>query len=99
MVQTLKRVYLYTAATFALLFTAALSVIMLNTLLNLAGMLRYENDSSGNIYYTALPPDSQQVETTIILFVITVVLVGALFGGGHYWLRTRSAAFSDSKCS
>lgn len=91
MVQTLKRIYLYTAATFALLFTAALTIILLNTLLNLAGMLRYESDYSGSIYYTAAPPDSQQVETIVILFVITVVLVAALFGGLHYWFIRRDA--------
>jgi hypothetical protein len=91
MVQTLKRVYLYTAATFALLFTAALAVIMLNTILNLAGMLPYYANSDGSIQSYSGIPDTQQVETTVILFVITVVLVGLLFGGGHYWLIRRDA--------
>lgn len=91
MVQTLKRVYLYTAATFALLFTAALTVTMLNTILNLAGMVPYYANSDGTIQSIGGIPDSQQVETTVILFVITVVLVGALFGGLHYWLIRRDA--------
>ena len=47
MVQTLKRVYLYTAATFALLFTAGVTIILLNTFLNLAGMLSYYLESDG----------------------------------------------------
>lgn len=89
--QTLKRVYLYTAATFALLFTAAITIIFLYTLLNAAGMLPQFINSDGSIGYTYSPPDSQTVEQIVVLFVITVVLVGGLFGGGHYWLIRRDA--------
>ncbi|HEY7356210.1 MAG TPA: hypothetical protein VH590_07075, partial [Ktedonobacterales bacterium] len=89
--QTLKRVYLYTAATFALLFTAAITIIFLNTMLNAAGMLAYYVNFDGSVNTYGVPPDSQQVEQVVILFVITVVLVGGLFGGGHYWLIRRDA--------
>ncbi len=91
MVHTLKRVYLYTAATFALLFTAAITIILLDTLLNLAGMLPYYVDYNGAISFNGSPPGSQQVDQIVILFLITFVLVGLLFGGGHYWLIRRDA--------
>lgn len=89
--QTLKRVYLYTAATFALLFTAAITIIFLNTMLNAAGMLSYYVEYGGQVNTYGVPPGSQQIEQIVILFVITVVLVGGLFGGGHYWLIRRDA--------
>jgi hypothetical protein len=91
MVHTLKRVYLYTAATFALLFTAGVTIILLDTLLNLAGLLPHEINGDGSIGFTASPPDSQQVVQSVVLFVVTAVLVGGLFGGGHYWLIRRDA--------
>ena len=91
MVQTLKRVYLYTAATFALLFTAGVSIILLNTFLNLAGMLSYYLESDGTIETEGMMPDSQQVTQSVVLFLVTVVLVGGLFAGGHYWLIRRDA--------
>ncbi|HLV97399.1 MAG TPA: hypothetical protein VKT82_01870 [Ktedonobacterales bacterium] len=91
MVQTLKRVYLYTAATFALLFTASITIILLNTLLNQAGMLPYYVDYDGTVNTEGIAPNSQQVTQVVILFIITVVLVGLLFGGGHYWLIRRDA--------
>ena len=91
MVQTLKRVYLYTAATFALLFTAGVTIILLNTFLNLAGMLSYYLESDGTIETEGVMPGSQQVTQSVVLFLVTVVLVGGLFGGGHYWLIRRDA--------
>ncbi len=91
MVQTLKRVYLYTAATFALLFTASVTILALNTFLNLAGMLRYYLESDGTIETEGVMPSSQQVTQSALLFLVTVVLVGGLFGGGHYWLIRRDA--------
>jgi hypothetical protein len=89
--QTLKRVYLYTAATFALLFTAAITIIFLNTLLNAAGMLPTDINSDGSVEFIYPSPTGQEVTQIVILFVITVVLVGGLFGGGHYWLIRRDA--------
>ncbi len=93
MVHTLKRIYLYTAATFALLFTAAVAAYMLDTLLELGGMLPYYVNSDGSIEteFFASPPTSQEGLQSIILFLITAVLVGGLFGGGHYWLIRRDA--------
>jgi hypothetical protein len=91
MVQTLKRVYLYTAATFALLFTASITIILLYTLLEQAGMLPYYVAFDGTTNIEGIAPTSQQVTQIVILFVITVVLVGVLFGGGHYWLIRRDA--------
>src|SRR5215472_14551659 len=91
MVQTLKRVYLYTAATFALLFTAVVTISLLDTLLRVAGMLPYDVSFDGSIGSTDLPPDSQQVTQIVVLFLVTAVLVGAFFGGGHYWLIRRDA--------
>jgi hypothetical protein len=91
MVHTLKRVYLYTAASFALLFTAGVTAYFLDTLLNLAGMTQYYVNYDGTVEPGAPPPDSQQVAQALILFLVTVVLVGGLFGGGHYWLIRRDA--------
>src|ERR1051326_72594 len=93
MVHTLRRVYLYTAATFALLFTAVMSILLLSTLLRAAGMLPHyvNSDGSEDSYFYVVPPSSQQIAQVVILFVITVVLVGVLFGGGHYWLIRRDA--------
>jgi len=91
MVHTLKRVYLYTAATFALLFSAGVTVNLLINLFHLAGLEPQEFDyQSGS--YSALPaPTSQEVVQSVVLFVVVAVLVGLLFGGGHYWLIRRDA--------
>ncbi len=93
MVHTLKRIYLYTAAAFALLFTAGVAIYLLDTLLNLAGLRPYYVNFDGSIdpSFAPPPPDSQQVAQSVVLFLVTAVLVGGLFGGGHYWLIRRDA--------
>lgn len=91
MVHTLKRVYLYTAATFALLFTAGVTVALLDTLLQLAGFVPYVVSYDGTIERSLITPSSQDVAQSVVLFLVTAVLVGGLFGGGHYWLIRRDA--------
>ncbi len=90
MVHTLKRIYLYTAATFALLFTAGVLVNLLYVLFQAAGLRpRYYYLENGPVY--APPPTSQEIAQSVVLFVVVALLVGALFGGGHYWLIRRDA--------
>jgi hypothetical protein len=89
MVHTLKRIYLYTAATFALLFTAGVTINLLINLFYLAGLLPRTTFDDGG--YTPPPPSSQDIEQSVVLFFVTALLVGAIFGGGHYWLIRRDA--------
>ena len=89
MVQTLKRIYLYTATTFALLFNAGITIYLLSTLFALAGMrpLMY----NGTLLVDTPPPTADEVLQSVILFVVGSILVGLLFGGIHYWLIRRDA--------
>ncbi|HEU5201019.1 MAG TPA: hypothetical protein VFU32_15375 [Ktedonobacterales bacterium] len=93
MVHTLKRVYLYTAVTFALLFTAGFTINLLVTLFHAAGLLQHYTyyDGTGIVTQTASPPSGQAITESIVFFVIALVLVGLAFGGSHYWLIRRDA--------
>ncbi|GEM_PF-2528302 len=90
MVHTLKRVYLYTAATFALLATAGVTVRLLYLLLQASGLREHYFDPFGGVQYSP-PPTTQDIEQGVLLFAIVALLVGLLFGGGHYWLMRRDA--------
>jgi hypothetical protein len=93
MVHTLKRVYLYTAATFALLITAGFTINLLITLFHAAGLLpqtTYYN-GSGIVTQTTPPPSAQAITDSVVYFIVVVVLVGLAFGGSHYWLIRRDA--------
>jgi hypothetical protein len=91
MVHTLKRVYLYTAVTFALLFTAGFAINLLITLFHAAGMLPGYYNGSEFVTDTYYSPTRQQIETSIVYFVVVTVVGGLLFGGSHYWLIRRDA--------
>ena len=94
MVHTLKRVYLYTAATFALLITAGFTINLLITLFHAAGLLPQDiyYDGSGIVTTQTTPPPSPQAITeSVVFFLIALVLVGLAFGGSHYWLIRRDA--------
>jgi hypothetical protein len=90
MIHTLKRVYLYTAATFALLFTAGVTIYLLDTLLQVAGLGPYFVDFNG-LPEPEITVSNPNLEQSVVLFLVTAVLVGGLFGGGHYWLIRRDA--------
>lgn len=89
MVQTLKRIYLYTATTFALLFSAGVAINALSTLFRLAGMRQTVYTETGPVEGPV--PSADEVLQSMILFVVGVVLVGGVFGGVHYWLIRRDA--------
>ena len=93
MVHTLKRVYLYTAVTFALLFTAGFTINLLITLFHAAGLLQQYTyyDGTSIVTQTTPPPSGQTITESIVFFVIALVLVGLAFGGSHYWLIRRDA--------
>jgi hypothetical protein len=93
MVHTLKRVYLYTAVTFALLFTAGFTINLLVTLFHAAGLLPQETyyDGTRVVTQTLPPPSGQAITESVVFFVIALVLVGLAFGGSHYWLIRRDA--------
>ncbi len=90
MVHTLKRIYLYTAATFALLATAGVTVRLLYLLLQAAGLRPHYFDPFGDVQYSP-PPTTQDIEQWSLIWVIVALLIGLLFGGGHYWLIRRDA--------
>jgi hypothetical protein len=81
MVHTFKRIYLYTAASFALLFSAVVTINLLTDLFRLAGL-------SYDFYIQQAPTD---VKSDLLFFVVGVLLVGVAFGGVHYWLIRRDA--------
>jgi hypothetical protein len=89
MVQTLKRIYLYTATTFALLFSAGVTINLLSTLFSLAGMRQTIYTETGPMEGPA--PSSDEVLQSVILFIVGLLLVGFAFGGVHYWLIRRDA--------
>ncbi len=91
MVHTLKRVYLYTAVTFALLFTAGFTINLLITLFHAAGLLPRDVYSDGTVGYIAPAPTSQEIATSVVFFIVVAVVGGLLFGGSHYWLIRRDA--------
>src|SRR5215469_2042988 len=93
MVHTLKRVYLYTAVTFALLFTAGFTISLLSTLFQAAGLLPHDTyyDGSSNVTTTYPAPSQQAITASVVYFVVVAVLVGLAFGGSHYWLIRRDA--------
>jgi len=91
MLQTLKRVYLYTGVTFALLLTAGFGISLLITLFHAAGLLPRYFDGTEYVTETYLSPTSQQVLDSVVFFVVVLVVAGLLFGGGHYWLIRRDA--------
>jgi hypothetical protein len=88
-IQTLKRIYLYTATTFAVLFSAGITINLLSTLFALAGMRPLMYTATG--LAESPPPSADEVLQSVILFVVGWVLVGLLFGGIHYWLIRRDA--------
>jgi hypothetical protein len=89
MAHTVKRAYLYSAATLALLFTAAMAVFVLGLFLYLAGLRSYQAYAEGDVV-TFSPLTTQEALQTMVPFLIAAV-VGGLFGGGHYWLIRRDA--------
>lgn len=68
MVHTLKRVYLYTAATIALLITAGFAIYLLITLFHAAGLLSQDTyyDGSGIVTQTAPPPSAQAITDSVV---------------------------------
>lgn len=91
MVHTLKRIYLYTATTFALLVSAGVTVNLLDLFLQALGLQRrYLPYDGGATQYSPLPT-TQAVEQGLLLFIIVALLVGLLFGGGHCLLIRRDA--------
>jgi hypothetical protein len=88
MVHTFKRIYLYTAASFALLFTAVVTTNVLADLFRLAGLgPHYPPDVFGE----PLVPSAATLERDALFFAITFVVIGLGFGGLHYWLIRRDA--------
>jgi hypothetical protein len=88
MAQTFKRIYLYIAATVALLITAFVAVNLLGDLFRLAGLgEQYPPDVTG------LPPtpSSATITLDLLFFGIVFVVIGLGFGGVHYWLIRRDA--------
>ncbi len=81
MVQTFKRIYLYTAASFALLFSAFVTINALTDVFRQAG-LSYD-------FY--IEESQASIKQSLLLFVVGVALVGLAFGGVHYWLIRRDA--------
>lgn len=91
MIQTLKRIYLYTATTFALLFSAGVTINLLALLLEQAGMRPYDYPPYGGQPTLIPPPKADDVLQAVILWVVGLALVGVAFGGSHYWLLRRDA--------
>jgi hypothetical protein len=89
MIQTLKRIYLYTATAFAVLFSAGITINLLSTLFALAGLRPLMYTEAGLV--ESPPPSAEEALQSMILFVVGLVLVGLLFGGMHYWLIRRDA--------
>jgi hypothetical protein len=88
MVQTFKRIYLYTAASFALLFTAVVTRNLLEDLFQLAGLGPNYPAEFGIVSPT---PDSAIIKQDALFFVIVLLVIGLGFGGVHYWLIRRDA--------
>lgn len=87
MVQTFKRIYLYTAASFALLFTAVVTRNLLKDLFQLAGL----GPNYPAEFGISSTPDSAIIKQDVLFFIIVFLVIGLGFGGVHYRLIRRDA--------